>query len=206
MRLRGFTLVELLVVLTISAILVAAAVPSFVWLMSTTRVSNAANTLSAAFERARSEAVRRGTVVSICRTLNPNAIESAPITCTNAAGGGYAAGDWSAGWVMFEKRQPTAAGLFDWNGGVDPDVVLQREQSITPGASRLLIVSNVAGAAVAYDRFGSAASSTPSFSIDHRGIATVPLSGASRCLVISAVTGRVLIRKPTGAEATAGAC
>ncbi len=205
MRLRGFTLVELLVVMTISAILVAAAVPSFVWLMSTTRVSNAANNLSAAFERARSEAVRRGTIVSICRTLDPNAIDSV-LACTNAAGGGYATGDWSAGWVMFEKRTTTVPGLFDWNGGVGPDVVLQREQAVSPGASRLLIVSNVAGAAVAYDRFGSAASSTPSFSIDHRDISTVPLSGASRCLVVAVVTGRVLIRKPTVPEATAGAC
>ena len=202
MRLRGFTLVELLVVLTISAVLVAAGIPSFVWLMRTTRVSNAANNLSAAFERARSEAVRRGAIVSVCRTLDPNAPE-ATLACTNAAGGGYALGDWSSGWVMFEKRSATAAGVFDQAGG---DVVLQREQSVTPGASRLLIQSNVAGAAVAYDRFASAASSTPSFTIDSRDIATVPLSGASRCLVVAAVTGRVLIRKPTGAEVTAGAC
>lgn len=206
MRSRGFTLIELVVVLTISAILVAAAVPSFIWLMSTTRVSNAANNLSAAFERARSESVRRGTVVSICRTLNPNPLpDDSTLACTNAAGGGYATGDWSAGWVMFEKRTASAAGFFDWAAGAG-DVVLQREQSVSPGASRLLIVSNVAGAAVAYDRFGSAASSTPSFSIDHRAIATVPLTGASRCLVVAAVTGRVLIRKPTAPEVTAGAC
>jgi len=204
MRSRGFTLIELVVVLTISAILVAAAVPSFMWFISTTRVSNGANNFSAALERARSEAVRRGAVVSICRTLDPNAAGGA-LACTNAAGGVYPLGDWGAGWVMFEKRMPTAAGVFDWNAGAG-DVVLQREQPVGTAGARLIVQSNVAGAAVAYDRFASAASSTPAFSIDYRDPSVVPLSGAARCLVVAAVTGRVRIDRPTPAQMTAGAC
>ena len=72
---RGFTLVELLVVMTIGAILVAAAVPSMSYFIATTRTSNATNTMVASFELARSEAIRRNTIVSVCRTLDPNATE-----------------------------------------------------------------------------------------------------------------------------------
>ena len=84
---RGFTLIELLVVMTIGAILVAAAIPSLSWWIATSRAGNATNTMVGAFELARSEAIRRNTVVSVCRTLDPNAAEAA-IACSNAAGGG----------------------------------------------------------------------------------------------------------------------
>ncbi len=45
MRSRGFTLVEMLVVMTISAILIAAAVPSFQWMVARNRISDATNLL-----------------------------------------------------------------------------------------------------------------------------------------------------------------
>ena len=54
MRSRGFTLVELLVVLTIAAILVAGAVPSLSWFIASSRTANTADTMVAAFERASS--------------------------------------------------------------------------------------------------------------------------------------------------------
>jgi type IV fimbrial biogenesis protein FimT len=196
MRVRGFTLIELLVVMTIGAILIAAAVPSFQWMIATTRASNGANALIGSFELARSEAIRRGTVVSVCRTLDPNAAPAA-LACSNAAGAGFAAGDWGSGWVMFEKRTGTGAGTF-----TDPgDVVLQRRQSVGVGATRLILAGNLPGAAVAYDRFGTAASSAGTFSIDYRDTAVGTLSGAARCVIVAAVTGRVASNKPT-----AGTC
>ena len=70
MHSRGFTLVEMLVVMTISAILIAAAVPSFQWTIARNRISDATNQLLSHLEYARMEASRRGNTVSICRTLD----------------------------------------------------------------------------------------------------------------------------------------
>ena len=46
MRSRGFHLVELLVVMTISAILIAAAVPAFQWTIARNRIADATNRCS----------------------------------------------------------------------------------------------------------------------------------------------------------------
>jgi type IV fimbrial biogenesis protein FimT len=195
MRSRGFTLIELLVVMTIGAILVAAAIPSMQWFIATTRASNGANSLVAAFELARSEAIRRGTIVSVCRTLDPNAAPAA-LACSNAAGGGFAAGDWGSGWVTFEKRSVgvPAAGTFDDAGG---DIVLSRQQPSGAANPRLVAQGNLAGPAVAYNRFGMAASSTGTFAIDYRDPGVGALSGAARCVFVSVATGRVRTARPT---------
>lgn len=196
MQSRGFTLVELLVVLTIAAILVAGAVPSLSWFIASSRTTNGADNMVAALERARSEAVRRSAVVSVCRSLDPYAAETA-IRCTNAAGLGYAAGDWASGWVMFEKRGSTAAGTYQ--NGVD--AILQREPAAGTGNARLVVAGNLPGAAVAYDRYGTAASSAGTFSIDYRDPANAALTGAARCVVVAVVTGRITVKRPV-----AGTC
>ena len=196
MRSRGFTLVELLVVLTIAAVLVAGGVPSLSWFIASSRTANAADTMVAAFERARSEALRRSAAVSVCPSPDPYAAEPA-IKCSNAAGLGYAAGDWAAGWVMFEKRGSTGAGTYQ--NGID--TVLQRQPSAGPGRTRLVVAGNLPGAAVAFDRYGTAASSAGTFSVDYRDPAIPALTGAARCVVVAVVTGRITVRRPV-----AGAC
>ena len=60
---------------------------------------------------------------------------------------------------------------------------------------RLILAGNLPGAAVAYDRFGTAASSAGTFSIDYRDTAVGTLSGAARCVVVAAVTGRVAVEQ-----------
>lgn len=62
----GFTLVELLVTLSVAVIVLAIAVPSFAALVATNRVSVEANRLVAGLNYARAEAVRRNQPVYVC--------------------------------------------------------------------------------------------------------------------------------------------
>jgi prepilin-type N-terminal cleavage/methylation domain-containing protein len=87
----GFTLIETLVVMAIAAILLAFAVPGFQNIFASTRNAEAANTLIAAIDLARSEAVRTGSNVTVCRSNN---VLAALPDCAGA-------GDWAAGWVIF---------------------------------------------------------------------------------------------------------
>lgn len=82
---RGFTLLELMVALTISAVLLAVAIPSFrdSSLRSTLTVQS--NDLVSAALLARSEAIKRRAAVSLCSSTD-NA------TCTNSR--------WEAGWII----------------------------------------------------------------------------------------------------------
>jgi type IV fimbrial biogenesis protein FimT len=91
MKQRGFTLTELLIVLAMAAILVAIAVPSYGFLVTSGRLASATNDMLLALHLARSEAIKRGTRVTVCKTSNPGAPTP---TCDQAA-------DWHQGWLVF---------------------------------------------------------------------------------------------------------
>lgn len=85
----GFTLVELLIVLTIAAILTTIALPSFQDISERNRVTADVNKLVRALYLARSEAVKRRVRTTLCKSSNPEA--SLP-TCS---------GSWTQGWILF---------------------------------------------------------------------------------------------------------
>jgi type IV fimbrial biogenesis protein FimT len=89
----GFTLIELMVVIAIVAILMVTAVPSFSRLIATTAVSGHVNTFIADARYARTEAIKRGRTVSMCRSDNP---EAAAPACSAVA-----STNWSNGWLIF---------------------------------------------------------------------------------------------------------
>jgi type IV fimbrial biogenesis protein FimT len=64
-RLRGFTLIELMVTIAVLAILLAVAVPSFQQAIMNARVSSQTNEFIASLKEARSEAARRGVPVGV---------------------------------------------------------------------------------------------------------------------------------------------
>lgn len=66
-RISGFTIVELMITLAVSAILMAVAVPSFNQMIMTSRLTAQANELVSAINLARSEAIKRNASISLCR-------------------------------------------------------------------------------------------------------------------------------------------
>jgi len=66
-NIKGFTLIELIVVIAIAGILVAIGVPSFTNLTKDSRIRSEANGLMGALAYARTEAIRRGNTVHFGR-------------------------------------------------------------------------------------------------------------------------------------------
>lgn len=85
----GFTLVELMVVVTVLAVLAAVGTPSMRELVAAQRVRSVATDLHLALVKARSEAIKRNTAV----TLSP------------------AGEDWSAGWQVLDPDAPAGPAL-----------------------------------------------------------------------------------------------
>src|SRR3569623_1933222 len=70
---RGFTLVELLIVLGVGSILLAIAVPGYGFLVNNNRLATVTNDLVTVLHLARTEAIRRGVRETVCKTGNPGA-------------------------------------------------------------------------------------------------------------------------------------
>ncbi|TCT22891.1 type IV fimbrial biogenesis protein FimT [Thiobaca trueperi] len=85
----GVTLVELVITLSIAAILMTIAVPSFQDLMRTNRTATQVNEFLTALNLARSEAVKRGASVSVCSSTNSTACRTANTT------------NWADGWILY---------------------------------------------------------------------------------------------------------
>jgi len=66
----GFSLLELMVALVIVAILAAIAAPSFTTMISNNRMLSQAQDMTGGFKLARSEAIKRGTAVTLCPSSN----------------------------------------------------------------------------------------------------------------------------------------
>ena len=89
---KGFTLIEMMMVLTIAALLMTVAVPSFRTFTQNSKLTKQVNLLAASVSMARGEAAKRGARVVMCQSDNPTASSPA---CDGTAG------NWSKGWVAF---------------------------------------------------------------------------------------------------------
>ncbi len=134
---HGFTLIEALVVITISAILLAVGVPMFQGTIAGMRASEGANSLVASLELARVEAIRRGTPVTLCRVTAADAT-----ACDASASGSYAADDWAIGWMVWTDVPNVAPAAADVANVIDDNDRLQYQPSLTGGSAQRVQIIN----------------------------------------------------------------
>lgn len=108
-RAAGFTLIELLTAVVLAAILLGLAVPSLQSFIQNRRITTAANDLLAAIHLARTEAMKRGATVVMCRTGDPSDLGDAgdedPVCGANhyPSGAANASKQWGPGWLMYAR-------------------------------------------------------------------------------------------------------
>jgi len=121
-RAAGFTLLELMLVITIAAIILGIGVPNMRQFILNNRMTAAANDLLAAIYTARTEAVKRNTQVVMCFSTNPRA---AVPNCD---------GDGTQGWIVFvDDADVDVSAAADNNGTVDAGEPILLRHDALPG-------------------------------------------------------------------------
>lgn len=163
---RGFTLVELLVALAIAAALMLLAIPVYEGWIADQRLMNHARLLAGSMNIARSEAIKRGHRVNLCKSGDG-------VQC--ASGGG-----WDQGFIMHDDP--------DRSGDVDgADAVIRAE----PRAEGIRISANRPLAHyVSYTAFGQARLLSGALQM---GTFTLCKSGRRAVEVVLVASGRVRI-------------
>ncbi len=92
---RGFSLIELMITLAVIVVLLTVGVPTFNTFIKNNRLKTATNNLVTALNLARSEAIKRGLRVSVCKSADG-------ATCAAANG-------WDQGWIVFTDQNDNAA-------------------------------------------------------------------------------------------------
>ena len=95
---RGFTLVETLVVVALLALIAVVATPSFVSWRLRDQVDARARALMSTLAYARSEALRRGVRITVCRIDPSHHCLAAAQACRSGIA------DWSCGWAVMVER------------------------------------------------------------------------------------------------------
>lgn len=170
-RSRGFTIVELMVVITIVGILAFIATPSFTAIKRNSELTSATNNLMAALNTARTEAMKRG--------VNAGVV---PTTGTN----------WNTGMTIFVDT--------NLNNVFDPaDILLTNTETlpayftITPSNTNNFVMFNASGYLYT---FGGVFTNT-TFSIARNDLTGTALLDQTRRIKV-ATSGRVRSCKPTG--------
>jgi type IV fimbrial biogenesis protein FimT len=174
----GYTLVEVLVAMTVVAILAAIAIPSFKYVTTSNRITTEVNTLLGDIQFARAEAIKEGQSVTVCEANN-----------TYLACGG--SNHWENGWIVFMDLN----GDGTWQAG---ETILRTQKAFTGGDT--FVADQALTTGVTFNRlgYGNTHAATPPTTIVLHSSPAKPVW--TRCLAISAV-GQTTTQKAVPAVA-----
>lgn len=178
-RIAGFTLLELMITVTVAAILLGIGVPTFADIIRNNRLTTAANDLLHSTQRARSEAVKRQAQVVVCASADASAM---PPACNDGA---------FTQWIVFADTDG------DWVVDAN-EPILERHTAVHPS----LTVLNDFDGIISYAGTGFATPAPPAGKeptrnvviCDRRGNRQIGEYSTARALLIQA-TGRTRVTK-----------
>jgi type IV fimbrial biogenesis protein FimT len=150
---RGFTLIELMVTLVVAGILLALAAPRFSNLVQGDRLTGQANKLVLDLSVARSEAIKRGTSVTVCKQ---DPAQSGPSCNTTGSD------TWTGGWVTFVDD--------DGDGQISAGESVLHVREPLEGAKNTMTASAGADTSAVFAASGLAGSKAAFLFCDGRGI------------------------------------
>lgn len=160
MQRNGFTLIELMITITIAAILLTIAIPGFQGLINSNRITTQTNELITDLMVAKSEAVRRGVRVAVCIR------DTAGTDCNSA-------GAWGDGWIAFTD--------LNGDGTVDAGETILKVHEALPAGMTLVTATFATLAVLTY---------LPSGIVSSAGTFTLCKPSYSGRIVAISTTGR----------------
>jgi type IV fimbrial biogenesis protein FimT len=158
---RGYNMIELITVMTLVAVLVALAVPSYRYITNANRIASEGNGLLGDLQYARGEAIKEGRGVSVC-------VSSDGANCLANSN------NWQNGWIVFSD--------VNGNGAVDAGDTVLRVQATFSGSDTFVATPNLS--VVTFNREGFAAVTNGTMLT----LQTVPeVTSYTRCLSVGLV-------------------
>lgn len=138
-RQKGFTLLELMVTLVIGGILLSLAIPNLRTYVANTRITTTTNEMLATINVARTEAIKRGASVLLCKSSDVD-----PETPTNSSCDSNAQSHWHQGWLLYAAPSANTPTNFNTGSGAPTDTtpLILASDSVDSG---ITVISNAAG-------------------------------------------------------------
>jgi len=176
-HISGFTIIELIVTMTIIGIVAGIAVPFLKSMLLKDNVASLNNELMLSLKRARSEALARGADVTMCSSLDG----------ASCSGG---SGNWHKGWIVFEDKNNDGSVSSDeliWvqniealqsisvtaSGSFDTEVVYSDNGALAGGVAGFLRICTGLGATNGIER--------RDIDVDVSGAPIYRLNGSVKC-------------------------